>query len=197
MQCDTKCSTYSPCISSCPRETCENFLQLKSSSQMCSQEVCVEGLLRFLSFNFTNHNKFYGQVVYWTNALRVRFTMQWVIWSAFPSAPANIRACRKETSPTMRVTWCHRTPATHGINAQPRCEFNQSLYLVHTIYMHYWALISLRDTQILFFLRALFDYLKYSDKTDLSVSFLLNFFYYTRFFRKQLHINIFCYFKYK
>jgi von Willebrand factor len=42
MQCDPKCSKYSPCISSCPLETCDNILQPKTG-QMCAEDVCIEG----------------------------------------------------------------------------------------------------------------------------------------------------------
>ncbi|XP_031828807.2 hemolectin [Nomia melanderi] len=43
MQCDEKCSTYSPCITTCPRETCDNLMILKDQSHLCSQDTCVEG----------------------------------------------------------------------------------------------------------------------------------------------------------
>lgn len=42
MQCDPTCSNYSPCISSCPLETCDNILQT-NDNQMCKEENCVEG----------------------------------------------------------------------------------------------------------------------------------------------------------
>lgn len=37
MQCDPMCSNYSPCISKCPVETCDNFVQ------SCVEDGCVEG----------------------------------------------------------------------------------------------------------------------------------------------------------
>ncbi|XP_043259225.1 hemocytin isoform X1 [Colletes gigas] len=43
MQCNEKCSTYSPCVSTCPRETCDNLMILKDQSHLCSQDTCVEG----------------------------------------------------------------------------------------------------------------------------------------------------------
>lgn len=45
LQCDEKCSSYSPCISTCPHETCENLFTLKDSVHLCSQDTCVEGCL--------------------------------------------------------------------------------------------------------------------------------------------------------
>lgn len=42
MQCDPTCSTYSPCISSCPVDTCDNILQNKED-RMCKEDTCVEG----------------------------------------------------------------------------------------------------------------------------------------------------------
>ncbi|XP_076276507.1 hemolectin isoform X2 [Lasioglossum baleicum] len=43
MQCDEKCSAYSPCVTTCPRETCENLMLLKDRSPLCSLDACVEG----------------------------------------------------------------------------------------------------------------------------------------------------------
>ncbi|KZC09215.1 Hemocytin [Dufourea novaeangliae] len=43
IQCDEKCSTYSPCVATCPRETCDNLMILKDQSHLCSQDTCVEG----------------------------------------------------------------------------------------------------------------------------------------------------------
>ena len=43
MQCDPKCSSYSPCISACPVETCENFMQTSNKQLMCLEDSCVEG----------------------------------------------------------------------------------------------------------------------------------------------------------
>ncbi|CAH1404838.1 unnamed protein product [Nezara viridula] len=43
MQCDETCSTYSPCVPTCPSETCDNFLNLKNITEMCKQDTCVEG----------------------------------------------------------------------------------------------------------------------------------------------------------
>lgn len=45
IQCDETCSSYSPCISTCPRETCDNLFTLKDSSHLCGQDNCVEGCL--------------------------------------------------------------------------------------------------------------------------------------------------------
>ncbi|XP_026667953.1 hemocytin isoform X2 [Ceratina calcarata] len=43
IQCDESCSSYSPCISTCPRETCDNLMTLKEKSHRCSEDACVEG----------------------------------------------------------------------------------------------------------------------------------------------------------
>ncbi|XP_012135564.1 hemolectin [Megachile rotundata] len=45
IQCDEKCSSYSPCVTTCPRETCDNLMTLKDQSHLCSQDTCVEGCL--------------------------------------------------------------------------------------------------------------------------------------------------------
>ncbi|XP_044006095.1 hemocytin [Aphidius gifuensis] len=47
MQCDEKCSNYSPCISTCPRETCDYLLnpKIKKNSQLCTEDTCIEGCL--------------------------------------------------------------------------------------------------------------------------------------------------------
>ncbi|XP_075237780.1 hemolectin [Lycorma delicatula] len=43
IQCDEKCSEYKPCVQTCPLETCDNILLHKSLTQLCKQDVCVEG----------------------------------------------------------------------------------------------------------------------------------------------------------
>ncbi|XP_071561739.1 hemocytin [Temnothorax nylanderi] len=43
LQCDEKCSTYSPCVSTCPRETCDNSMTVKDGSHLCAEDTCVEG----------------------------------------------------------------------------------------------------------------------------------------------------------
>ncbi|KOX75564.1 Hemocytin [Melipona quadrifasciata] len=43
IQCDEKCSSYSPCVTTCPRETCDNLMTLKDKGHLCSQDTCVEG----------------------------------------------------------------------------------------------------------------------------------------------------------
>lgn len=43
MQCDESCSNYSPCVSTCPRETCDNLVTLGDSLHLCDQDTCVEG----------------------------------------------------------------------------------------------------------------------------------------------------------
>lgn len=45
MQCDKECSSYSPCISTCPHETCDNLLTIKDNLHLCSQDACIEGCL--------------------------------------------------------------------------------------------------------------------------------------------------------
>lgn len=41
LQCNEEFSTYSPCISTCPRETCDNLI--KDGSRLCTEDTCVEG----------------------------------------------------------------------------------------------------------------------------------------------------------
>ncbi|KAJ8974052.1 hypothetical protein NQ317_002298, partial [Molorchus minor] len=43
MQCDERCSKYSPCISTCPTETCDNLLVSNKLSKACSEDACIEG----------------------------------------------------------------------------------------------------------------------------------------------------------
>lgn len=43
MQCDERCSRYSPCISTCPIETCDNLLINDKLSKTCGEDTCVEG----------------------------------------------------------------------------------------------------------------------------------------------------------
>lgn len=42
-QCNEELSTYSPCVSTCPRETCDNLMTVKDSSHLCAEDTCVEG----------------------------------------------------------------------------------------------------------------------------------------------------------
>ncbi|XP_058797462.1 hemocytin [Phymastichus coffea] len=43
MQCDETCSKYSSCVTTCPRETCDNLVTLVDSLHLCDQDTCVEG----------------------------------------------------------------------------------------------------------------------------------------------------------
>lgn len=43
MQCDPHCSEYTPCLSTCPVETCDNILDQAKEQRMCVQDTCVEG----------------------------------------------------------------------------------------------------------------------------------------------------------
>lgn len=43
MQCDVRCSTYSPCVSTCATETCDNLLTHSKLSMSCKEDTCVEG----------------------------------------------------------------------------------------------------------------------------------------------------------
>ncbi|CAB3386136.1 Hypothetical predicted protein [Cloeon dipterum] len=43
IQCDETCSHYSPCVSTCPHETCDNFFRINGLTQLCKEETCVEG----------------------------------------------------------------------------------------------------------------------------------------------------------
>uniref|UniRef100_A0A7G3AKI1 Putative hemolectin isoform b n=1 Tax=Lutzomyia longipalpis TaxID=7200 RepID=A0A7G3AKI1_LUTLO len=43
MQCDPECSSYNPCISTCPIETCDNAMPSGKDKWMCSEDSCVEG----------------------------------------------------------------------------------------------------------------------------------------------------------
>ncbi|XP_016844891.1 hemocytin [Nasonia vitripennis] len=45
IQCDETCSNYSPCVSTCPRETCDNLATRGDSLHLCDQDTCVEGCL--------------------------------------------------------------------------------------------------------------------------------------------------------
>ncbi|BES96307.1 Hypothetical protein NTJ_09116 [Nesidiocoris tenuis] len=45
LQCDEKCSEYSPCVSTCPHENCDNLLTSKGPSSLCKQDTCIEGCL--------------------------------------------------------------------------------------------------------------------------------------------------------
>lgn len=41
LQCNEECSSYSPCMSTCPTVTCDNPL---GSSSLCAADACVEGI---------------------------------------------------------------------------------------------------------------------------------------------------------
>ncbi|XP_017781781.1 PREDICTED: hemocytin [Nicrophorus vespilloides] len=43
IQCDERCSSYSPCVSTCPVETCDNLLVQSPLSKLCKEDSCVEG----------------------------------------------------------------------------------------------------------------------------------------------------------
>lgn len=43
LQCDERCSIYSPCVSTCPRETCDNLMTVKDGLHLCAEDICVEG----------------------------------------------------------------------------------------------------------------------------------------------------------
>ncbi|XP_026826604.1 hemocytin isoform X2 [Ooceraea biroi] len=43
LQCDERCSTYSPCVSTCPHETCDNLMTVKHGTHLCAEDTCVEG----------------------------------------------------------------------------------------------------------------------------------------------------------
>lgn len=45
IQCDESCSIYSPCMSTCPHETCDNLASLSDGSHSCAQDSCVDGCL--------------------------------------------------------------------------------------------------------------------------------------------------------
>ncbi|KAK0088266.1 hypothetical protein PV326_004912 [Microctonus aethiopoides] len=46
IQCDETCSNYSPCMSTCPQETCDNIINLHNNDKhLCNQDACVEGCL--------------------------------------------------------------------------------------------------------------------------------------------------------
>ncbi|XP_011303247.1 hemocytin [Fopius arisanus] len=45
MQCDEKCSSYSPCISTCQTETCDHLSHLRDGSRLCVADTCIEGCL--------------------------------------------------------------------------------------------------------------------------------------------------------
>ncbi|KRT80045.1 hypothetical protein AMK59_6836, partial [Oryctes borbonicus] len=44
IQCDERCAQYTPCISSCPQETCDNLLKHNEHiSRLCKEDSCIEG----------------------------------------------------------------------------------------------------------------------------------------------------------
>ncbi|KAF7263559.1 hypothetical protein GWI33_001874, partial [Rhynchophorus ferrugineus] len=43
IQCDERCAKYSPCISTCPQETCDNLLTNSKLTKNCGEDTCVEG----------------------------------------------------------------------------------------------------------------------------------------------------------
>lgn len=43
MQCDPICSQYTPCLSTCPIETCDNVMNQAQEQRMCLEDTCVEG----------------------------------------------------------------------------------------------------------------------------------------------------------
>jgi hypothetical protein len=43
IQCDEKCSHYSPCVQTCPAQTCDNHMIHSNLNQLCSEDACVEG----------------------------------------------------------------------------------------------------------------------------------------------------------
>jgi von Willebrand factor len=43
MQCDPTCSNYSPCVSACPPDTCDNLMHPMRSQRLCASDGCVEG----------------------------------------------------------------------------------------------------------------------------------------------------------
>ncbi|XP_073969601.1 hemolectin isoform X3 [Rhodnius prolixus] len=43
MQCEESCSEYQACVPTCPPETCDNLLDHSRISELCKQDVCVEG----------------------------------------------------------------------------------------------------------------------------------------------------------
>ncbi|XP_063975011.1 hemocytin [Diachasmimorpha longicaudata] len=45
MQCDENCSSYSPCISTCQTETCDDLSHLRNGSRLCIEDTCIEGCL--------------------------------------------------------------------------------------------------------------------------------------------------------
>ncbi|KAG5886861.1 hypothetical protein JTB14_017666 [Gonioctena quinquepunctata] len=43
MQCDQRCTEYSPCISTCPEDTCEDLLVNTKITKSCGADTCIEG----------------------------------------------------------------------------------------------------------------------------------------------------------
>ncbi|XP_014469310.1 PREDICTED: hemocytin isoform X2 [Dinoponera quadriceps] len=43
LQCNEELSAYSPCVPTCPRETCDNLMTVKDGSHLCAEDTCVEG----------------------------------------------------------------------------------------------------------------------------------------------------------
>lgn len=46
MQCDAECSGYSPCVSACPLDSCDNLMDPQKQARLCNTETCVEGCKR-------------------------------------------------------------------------------------------------------------------------------------------------------
>ena len=57
IQCDEKCSHYSPCVQTCPKQTCDNYIIHKKFNQLCSEDACVEGVLK-VCFNLLSISVF-------------------------------------------------------------------------------------------------------------------------------------------
>ncbi|KDR23192.1 Hemocytin, partial [Zootermopsis nevadensis] len=43
IQCDEKCSHYSPCVQTCPKQTCDNYFIHSNLNKLCGEDACVEG----------------------------------------------------------------------------------------------------------------------------------------------------------
>ena len=57
IQCDEKCSHYSPCVQTCPKQTCDNYIIHGKFNQLCIEDACVEGVLK-VCFNLLSISVF-------------------------------------------------------------------------------------------------------------------------------------------
>ncbi|KAG8236359.1 hypothetical protein J437_LFUL016579, partial [Ladona fulva] len=55
MQCDETCAHYSPCVQTCPQQTCDNQYIYKSLTMLCNEDSCVEEGEVYMSLEDLNY----------------------------------------------------------------------------------------------------------------------------------------------